>query len=387
MGSENRKDLKTYVRYDGNGRVVAGSLVFRKKKPKNGRWQEVTKNECCNFEPNPTTTTTTTNGGGVTPTAFVQSYFLNTYNACNSTTDGTLVFYSASSTIQAGITVFTDAALTIPVTAGWVILTQPQPMQYVRYLVGQGGVLSAFDCSQLYYSLYKGFSQSGICTSSFSTYVTFSTGSSIIVGQTIVYENGIPFQVNPGIPAYITFPQLGYAIYEMAVGGIIIATTGSCETTTTTTTTSAPINYIADVYGIADSACYTQLASNESITTSTPVTVGKWYTPSSTSTVAYNIMSLGGSGGFVETLINERDTCNTFTDDITWSDTACFDSAGSFLVSGNGTTFCNSTVLTAPEFEFLSVGSHIVTTFEGQTYTVSTNGSIFATVTSACTSC
>ena len=165
------------------------------------------------------------------------------------------------------------------------------------------------------------------------------------------------------------------------------SSTSTSTSTTTTTTTSAPIDVIVDVYTIADSACDTLLTSNANITTSTPVIVGKWYTPSYTSMLAYNIISLGGSGGAIETLVNERDTCNTFTDDITWSDTACSSPDGQFVVTGNGTTFCNSTVLIAPEFESLSVGSHIVTTFEGQTYTVSTNGSIFATVTSACTSC
>lgn len=55
----NTRDLKAFVRYDGNGRVVAGSLILRKKKPKIGKWQEIQTYECCN----PTTTTTTTTGG------------------------------------------------------------------------------------------------------------------------------------------------------------------------------------------------------------------------------------------------------------------------------------------------------------------------------------
>lgn len=59
MGSVKFKDLKAYVRYDGNGRVVAGSMVFRKKKPKNGRWYEISSNLCCNPGGNSTTTTTT----------------------------------------------------------------------------------------------------------------------------------------------------------------------------------------------------------------------------------------------------------------------------------------------------------------------------------------
>lgn len=52
----NRKDLKGYVRIDGGGRIVAGSLVLRKKMPKVGKWIEIPAYECCN----PTTTTTTT---------------------------------------------------------------------------------------------------------------------------------------------------------------------------------------------------------------------------------------------------------------------------------------------------------------------------------------
>jgi hypothetical protein len=56
MGGNNRKDLKAYVRYDGSGRVVASSLVLRRKMPKVGNWKEVPAYECCA----PTTTTTTT---------------------------------------------------------------------------------------------------------------------------------------------------------------------------------------------------------------------------------------------------------------------------------------------------------------------------------------
>lgn len=54
--SSNRRELKAFVRFDGSGRVVAGSLVLRRKKPKVGNWKEITAYECCN----PTTTTTTT---------------------------------------------------------------------------------------------------------------------------------------------------------------------------------------------------------------------------------------------------------------------------------------------------------------------------------------
>jgi hypothetical protein len=52
----NNRPLKAFVRYDGSGRIVAGSLVLRKNKPKVGKWKEIQAYECCFL----TTTTTTT---------------------------------------------------------------------------------------------------------------------------------------------------------------------------------------------------------------------------------------------------------------------------------------------------------------------------------------
>ena len=54
----NKRDLKAYVRFDGSGRIVAGSLVLRRSKPKVGKWQEITAYECCSYTPTTTTTTT-----------------------------------------------------------------------------------------------------------------------------------------------------------------------------------------------------------------------------------------------------------------------------------------------------------------------------------------
>jgi len=51
MGS-NKRDLKAYVRYDGSGRVVAGSLILRRSKPKVGKWTEIQGYQCCNGEVN-----------------------------------------------------------------------------------------------------------------------------------------------------------------------------------------------------------------------------------------------------------------------------------------------------------------------------------------------
>ena len=52
----NKRDLKAYARFDGSGRIVPGSLVLRRNKPKVGKWKEIITYECCNY----TTTTTTT---------------------------------------------------------------------------------------------------------------------------------------------------------------------------------------------------------------------------------------------------------------------------------------------------------------------------------------
>jgi hypothetical protein len=59
----NRKDLKAFVRYDATGRVIAGSLILQRTKPKVGDWQEIDAYECCLPSTTtiaPTTTSTTT---------------------------------------------------------------------------------------------------------------------------------------------------------------------------------------------------------------------------------------------------------------------------------------------------------------------------------------
>ena len=61
MANSNNK-LKAYIRYDGTGRVIAGSLILQRFKPKVGNWQEIDANECCNYVPTTTTTTTAAPG-------------------------------------------------------------------------------------------------------------------------------------------------------------------------------------------------------------------------------------------------------------------------------------------------------------------------------------
>lgn len=135
--------LKAYVQIDATGRVVSGTPVFRSSKPKIGNWREIPMYYRGNSS---TTTTTTAGGGGDTPTAFVRSYWLNGYDSCNSTTQGVILFYSSSTTLQAGIRIFQDAALTTPVEQGYIIMNEVSPMVYQRYLVDLFGQLSLVEC-------------------------------------------------------------------------------------------------------------------------------------------------------------------------------------------------------------------------------------------------
>ena len=85
----NQRDLKAFVRYDGSGRVVAGSLVLRKKKPKVGRWEEILTYECCN----PTTTTTTTSGGTTTTTSSSSTSTTTSTSSTSTTTTTGIPLY------------------------------------------------------------------------------------------------------------------------------------------------------------------------------------------------------------------------------------------------------------------------------------------------------
>lgn len=51
------RNLKAFVRFDGSGRVVAGSLILRKQAPRVGKWKQIQTTECCDFITTSTTTT------------------------------------------------------------------------------------------------------------------------------------------------------------------------------------------------------------------------------------------------------------------------------------------------------------------------------------------
>lgn len=81
-----QRDLKAFVRYDGSGRVVAGSLILRKNKPKVGRWQEIPAYECCNYVPTTTTTTSSTSTTTSTSTSTTTSTSTSTSTTTTTTT-------------------------------------------------------------------------------------------------------------------------------------------------------------------------------------------------------------------------------------------------------------------------------------------------------------
>ena len=81
----NKKDLKAFARLDGQGRVVSGSLILRKSKPKVGKWIEIAAYECCNY----TSTTTTTAVPTTTTTTTARTTTTTTTTAAGTTTTTT----------------------------------------------------------------------------------------------------------------------------------------------------------------------------------------------------------------------------------------------------------------------------------------------------------
>lgn len=45
--ASNKKSLKAYIRFDGTGRAIAGSLILQRFKPKVGNWKQIGAYECC----------------------------------------------------------------------------------------------------------------------------------------------------------------------------------------------------------------------------------------------------------------------------------------------------------------------------------------------------
>jgi len=69
MATTSKKSLKAFVRVDGSGRDVAGSLQLLRKKPKVGKWREIQAYQCCDSFFFTTTTTSSTSTTSTTTTA------------------------------------------------------------------------------------------------------------------------------------------------------------------------------------------------------------------------------------------------------------------------------------------------------------------------------
>ena len=53
-----KKPMRAFIRYDGMGRAISGSVILARKMPKVGKWREIDAYTCC--QPVHTTSTTTT---------------------------------------------------------------------------------------------------------------------------------------------------------------------------------------------------------------------------------------------------------------------------------------------------------------------------------------
>jgi len=190
------------------------------------------------------------------------------------------------------------------------------------------------------------------------TQIVYAT-TSTLTSSNVLYADSRLTQPIYGSPSdwygvqLLTDDAVRYAVVISTTGSITpVANPTTTTTTSTSTTTTAP------------ATTTTTSASTTSTTSAAPATTTTTTNAPTTTT-----------------------TTVLFSGTISWSDTnACTEPAGSFAVTGNGTTFCNSTQLTGAGFGSLSVGTHFVA-YGGQTYTVGTGGSPFASVTSACTSC
>lgn len=209
MANNATPKLKAFVQIDSTGRVVSGTPVFRASKPKSGTWREI---PMYYRGDNQTTTTTTTHGGGsVTPTAFVLAYWLNVYNSCNNTIQGFRIFYSSSSTIQTGIALYDDAALTIPSTQGWVV-----DHNMTAYLINTNGVLSIRNCpepttttttTQGLFTI-NAYYQGSSSTNQLCPLGSTGSGPATIYSNTSIIEAGSMLYSSPGNP--LTFGGFYY---------------------------------------------------------------------------------------------------------------------------------------------------------------------------------
>lgn len=140
------------------------------------------------------------------------------------------MFYSASSTLSTGSFVFQDAALTIPVTAGWVIRIVLSPGIYSNYLVGTGGVLTQFYCQDTF---YFGTTPEIACSqNSPAELLPVATNTPTINNGTIVYAFLTSRGYSVGQTVYMRFSP-GYAatvavLVTSATTGTVVSAPTAC---------------------------------------------------------------------------------------------------------------------------------------------------------------
>jgi hypothetical protein len=121
---------------------------------------------------------------GITPTVFVQSYWINAEDACSTTTYGSLLFYSTSTYLSTGSFVFTDAALTIPVTPGFVIANG-----FVKLIVRSGGYLEIYECPTAFVVQYwDNIVDPCIGSQPQGSLTVYSTSSYLQTGDFVFYD-------------------------------------------------------------------------------------------------------------------------------------------------------------------------------------------------------
>jgi hypothetical protein len=116
--------LKAFVRIDGTGRVVPGTLLLRYKKPGVGNWMEIDATECCN---------------NTRVIVLFSSQFTNVGQGCigKATLTAVYVEQSCFNDPQPGCLVFSDAEATTYAVDGDYLINLPGAITgYARVING-----------------------------------------------------------------------------------------------------------------------------------------------------------------------------------------------------------------------------------------------------------
>lgn len=135
----NKRDLKAYARFDGTGRIIPGSLVLRRTKPKNGNWKEIQTYECCD-------------GGGC-----VSSYAIAMVGPNGGGLEDTRAYYSdrdlqniagqcANPSLAIGAKFYFDNQFTTPAADGTYAAVDPDAILFGIVYVVVNGIITDVLC-------------------------------------------------------------------------------------------------------------------------------------------------------------------------------------------------------------------------------------------------